>query len=42
MRGVLAKGSRPTVICVSSGVFIGYYVLTSIKLTDIATLISGQ
>ena len=42
MRGVLARGSRPTVICVSSGVFIGYHVLKPIKLTDIATLISGQ
>ena len=42
MRGVLAKGSRPTVICVSSRVFIGYHVFNSIKLTAIATLISGQ
>ena len=42
MRGVLAKGSSPTVIGVSSGVFIGYHVLKSIKLTVIAILISGQ
>ena len=42
MQGVLAKGSGPTVICVSSGVFIGYDALNAIRLIDIAILISGQ
>lgn len=39
---ILARVPKPTVISVSSGVFIGYDTLGAIKLTDIAILISGQ
>ena len=42
MRGILARVTKPPVIYVSSGVFIGYDAIDAIKLTDIAVLISGQ
>jgi hypothetical protein len=42
MRGILAKRPRPTIIYVSSGVFIGYYVTNLIKVIDRVTLILGK
>ena len=40
--GYFSKRVRPTIICISSGVFIGHDALNAIRLTDIAILNSGR